>query len=143
MVTKTLTVSEGGDTKFIKIVSNIPVSFFCAPEDRKKYCQISVKPELETISKEKKCPGGSNITQAVFGWNTNMDKPDKFCKFAFGIKSDSQVQIPVKATIDGLFDKDQKRSIKVFFEIMVSGIVEKIVSLGKTKVSTIWFPFFF
>ena len=143
MITRKLTVSEGGDTKFINIISNIPVDLFCTPDDRKKYCQVFVKPEIETTSKEKKCSDGSQIIQAVFGWNKNMDKPDKFCKFAFERESGSSIKIPIRATIDGIFDKNQKRSINVFFEIMVNGIIEKIHSLGTTEVSAFSFPFTF
>lgn len=74
--------------------------------------------------KETKCPSsGEEITQLVFGVYKS-DSYKKACSHLITMETwHSGLMLPVKATIDGLKDKDKKRDVRVFVTMAVQSVV--------------------
>lgn len=74
--------------------------------------------------KETKCPSsGEEITQLVFGVYKS-DNYKKACSHLITMETwHSGLMLPVKATIDGLKDKDKKRDVRVFVTMAVQSVV--------------------
>lgn len=90
-------------------------------------CLIGRKLKLVTwdfTEKETKCPSsGEEITQLVFGVYKS-DSYKKACSHLITMETwHSGLMLPVKATIDGLKDKDKKRDVRVFVTMAVQSVV--------------------
>ena len=134
-MTTELTVFEGMVPGYIEVSVTVPPYLFCLPDDREKYCDVLVTTKL-LHGKERKCPSTKEeITQAVFGvWDEEDAKHP--CEYRITINNwRKKIMIPVKATIDSLKDKDQKRDIQVDLFIFRSSIVAYTSKLGIVQVS--------
>lgn len=134
-MTNKLTVYEGMVPGHIEVSVTVPPYLFCLPDDREKYCDIVIKTKLLRIKKERKCPKTKvEITQAVFGvWDESDAKHP--CEYRITINNwKTMVMIPVKASIDGLKDKNQKRDIEVDLFIYRSSVVAYTSRLGVVEV---------
>lgn len=88
--------------------------------------------------KETKCPSsGEEITQLVFGvYKSNSYK--KACSHLITMETwHSGLMLPVKATIDGLKDKDKKRDVRVFVTMAVQSVVFFTQKISTVEVG--WF----
>lgn len=111
---------------------------FCKDDDREKYCNIYVTTQL-MHGKEKKCPSTrEEIVQAVFGV---LDEEDATNPCQYRITRENWrniIRIPVKASIDSLKDKNQKRDIRVDLHFKASNILFYSVQLGMVEVGSVF-----
>ena len=67
-----VTVSEGGDVKYIELSATLPPRFICATSETlasaKGKCEITVFGFMGIESEDRKCKDETSIPQAVIGW---------------------------------------------------------------------------
>lgn len=132
LLTDKIKVHEGAASVDIEVQSYLPPRLFCAPGDRLRYCQLAIGTTL-IRKKEKKCPDGTEVAQAVFGYHGDIN--DRPCRSYISMDNwQSILKIPVKATLDMLRDKNQKREISVFAEVFVNSRSVTQWELGKVEV---------
>ena len=98
---------------------------------------------MHFTEKETKCPSsGEEITQLVFGVykSNSYNKP---CSHLVTMETwDSGLMLPVKATIDGLKDKDKEREVRVFVTMAVQSVVFYTQQISTVEVSFFLFVCF-
>ncbi|XP_071090000.1 uncharacterized protein [Haliotis cracherodii] len=104
-----LTLTEGQQVRQIEVKSNCPPQLFCTLTD-KGNCKVEVVASLVKHPLDHLCTRDIVLPQIVIQSFGNTDVCGK------GLNSSNwknTIQIPMKATIDGLYDHDQTRDIMV------------------------------
>ncbi|XP_062619832.1 von Willebrand factor D and EGF domain-containing protein-like, partial [Saccostrea cucullata] len=104
-----ITVHERSGPVIINVTSTIPPRLFCYKELRANACKVEITTEL-VKGREFKCRGFP-VSQAVFGMDNLQTKP---CSHMINKDNwQSGVLISVKASIDSLRDRNQRRNIRL------------------------------
>lgn len=131
-MTESLTLYEGGDTKYVVFKSLVPQRLFC-PLSNRNNCSVNVRAYLRA-SKEKKCPDGREVTQAVIPWMGSTLSTDQVCGSAITMETwSTNMQIPVKAKMDGMKDKDQTRSLQIQVGIKGDGFTNMVYDIDRVQ----------
>lgn len=119
----------------IEVTATIPPRLFCAQPDRNGACKLFVQTVMEKEKKELKCPGSDEVIyQAVFGMDMSSTER-RPCHHEIRMSVWSQIlKIPIRGSVDGLKDKDQKREFKVTATIEIGGLVYSTLKVGQVKV---------
>ncbi|XP_029649426.2 uncharacterized protein LOC115223143 [Octopus sinensis] len=142
VLTKDIKLKEGSKSEPIHIQSLVPPRLFCPLMYRDEGCQVYIKAFLRNSkSKEIKCPNNENIVQAVFISNphlssSNDSNPTESCGAVYNTNKMSwkvETLIFIKATIDGVIDKTQQRSVQIDAIFSSQNWSSKII-LDKVKV---------
>lgn len=135
-------VIEGDPSQFISVQSNLPPYLFCNTTttatinstDNTSDCTLQIRPWLAS-HKEFQC-GTESIPQAVFGAHINSDGKYEGCMYTItDLNWNKVLKIPVVATLDGLRDETQKRTVMFSSYLVVNGTVELEKELGSVDVS--------
>ncbi|GAB1607640.1 hypothetical protein Ahia01_001047900 [Argonauta hians] len=139
LLTKQLEIREGKSPKNIQMKTLFPPSWLCEPKDRKKSCQLTIKPTLSEVKKDIKCAETKHLVhQAVFAWRGKHSDSNNLCQYHVDLtQTTSVINIPIKATMDTLIDKDQERKVKMFANLWVDNILESTLLLGQVNVKII------
>lgn len=96
---------EAGETKHVEITTDFPPSLFCSNGSNR--CSIHISVTVQ--SQDELMCGSMAIPQVVIGYDKN-----KKCGTQFTMENwNTELKIPVKATVDSLKDGDQKRTLLV------------------------------
>lgn len=96
---------EAGETKHVEITTDFPPSLFCSNGSNR--CSIHISVTVQ--SQDELMCGSMAIPQVVIGYDKN-----KKCGTQFTMENwNSELKIPVKATVDSLKDGDQERTLLV------------------------------
>lgn len=123
---KELTVVEGSVLEYIKVTLLFPPRVYC-PDNQKSACSVRVNTVLLEAKKTIRCGDGRDFPQALIGW-TQPAQANSFCGVI--LTSDNWltgVMVPVRATLDGLKDKDQKQELQLSASLVVSGTLSASV----------------
>ncbi|ESO81961.1 hypothetical protein LOTGIDRAFT_170497 [Lottia gigantea] len=122
LITKgTVTLIEGENEKKVDIKSNTPPQLLC-PTGNKGRCEVQLVSTIIAAKKEYKCSKYVVIPQMVIGWTPSGGLTKPFCGTSLSVSNwEKTIQIPVKATIDGLYDRDAYRQMKA--EVVITGTV--------------------
>ena len=156
MQIKELQIEEGGEMLPIPIRSLVPPRLFCPLIYREKGCNLQILGHIRAAN-EKKCPNGDDIIQAVFLYS-HLDKNNddgSMINTACGLKATTNAvnwtvthSLFIKATIDGIYDRNQIRNVEIRFSVSVENwksvhIIDNIkVSISKIyiKVNIYYHP---
>ncbi|XP_050396690.1 von Willebrand factor D and EGF domain-containing protein-like [Patella vulgata] len=132
--TTTVKLIEGQKAEHIDIKTNVPPQLLC-PTGNKGQCHVQL---VATITANKECRCSENIVfpQLVIGWKPSLGYTKPFCGSSVTVGNwESMIQIPVKATVDGLYDKDMYRYVHVV-AVITGSIIHKTEThdIGKVKV---------
>ncbi|CAG5130986.1 unnamed protein product, partial [Candidula unifasciata] len=117
-VNGTITVIEGGEERFLQIQVTVPPSLLCRPEDNGQ-CRVEVSTTITSELTDLRCSVKEIIPQAVLGVSTVGQSGSLSCGVAITSGNwNSNITIPIKATIEGIKDGDRHRKLKIAVRII-------------------------
>ncbi|GFS24154.1 von Willebrand factor D and EGF domain-containing protein [Elysia marginata] len=113
-----VTVVEGRDHHVLQVKTTVPPAFFCKQADGGK-CSVEVLTQIKQERGELRCSRREVIPQLVLGTSVIGNGGDKKCGVKINDKNwKGGVSIPVKATVDGVVDRNRVRKVKVSVRIV-------------------------
>ena len=144
-----MTVSEGGEVKYIELSATLPPRFICGISEN-GYCDITVVGLLGIESGDRKCLDGTTIPQAVIGWPQSYDDD---IIVPCGVKVTESnwfkvLRLAVKAKVDLINDTSYTRKLTISqtskahtsVGIALWTTVLKIIEVGVFRFSLASFP---
>lgn len=142
LLTKEVTVIEGGSVEYIKIRSPIPPSMICSGNDTSN-CVIKITVRIKEQNNDHKCFDKTKIPQFVVGYpfENGDNMTDAFCGIELPHSEwDKVLEIPIKAKIDRIFEKGQTyiRYAEIVQTVYVGGVISKeSVIIGQVIVKVV------
>lgn len=113
-----INIVEGGNAVPVTMKALVPPSFTCDSGDNLETCMYKVHASWSRADADVRCKDGSTMLQAVLVWD-NIDGVTPFCGLEINMGNwDREHIILVKAKIDGLYDGNQERYLRLTSEAL-------------------------